>query len=958
MSLKAKFLKMSLKNQIIIAILICCILSVLYIITIFAVYILIIQELAEDRFKAYFYTTQKEILESMINFQNLYIFNYEDFIKTMIFQIALIKRIDLNMDKFDSVSKYFSIQKAENADSNESYFYYLGEEDAIYDPNDENKLKPMISVINYFREFRVPYYGDDSLFQGMLVYSNKTKKVYSKNQKFLIDFVNSYIPNNNFQEYYQNQTQIITNSCIKIFDDHLAGRNSFYDLYIGVGLVSFFNGYKITKDFSNYAHSCPYVDYKTDTFQSMRINVKSDEFFITTKLKQFYIGTILVQLSKLYDITSIMTIYPDNEVLNLVQCYALFYKLLLYLFYEKKDVDFNELFRTLLNKKFIEISAKNFTVDKCLVEFDDDNIIEYYLKKNATFFFDDYWTIDTLFIQLMENKLGKKFAISKYTYPDYFTMKLKKPQYFISSYLNVYTFMNFYCSSLYLNTKHNFYQINYLTIILSNWYFWIFIIILFIIITLNMSKEITEPLIKLKEAIEQRSFKDEKIFEYKNDDIINQLFKMCKDLFVDGDLNKCLKSKNCDEKDGMINDELYNLDLDDNNSTNYSSKRVNRLNNNLTINNEMIKNITQINIEKNNKDKQIYLYEDKPKKSSYIPPKIRSRHSSKKKQKLKKINSFNNQKWFPEKNKKDYTFTSRLLESFQNYDEEDVKMSPNNIELKNSLTPEVNKLKLNDIDKNKKMEKKEKKEEDLSLLSYEILFELGELFFTFKEKPYLKSKSIEPIKKVNNFFISNFNQKTIKNTILNNMMFKYNSYDSNEKSTQNNINTLSITKEFKLNEEENFDDKENNNNNNNKDIKKIIKRKKSKNIMYSWYANAEREGKYKFLKTKKDIYTLNLKNDLFEQEDLEENKKNAIKIDNQSIKKVSYFSINSQEKLKGVLKKESTNSSLIEGIKKIKIVKTNEDKNQKNYSTIDMVNKRKSISIKFKRKQTGKLGPG
>ena len=184
----------------------------------------------------------------------------------------------------------------------------------------------------------------------------------------------------------------------------------------------------------------------------------------------------------------------------------------------------------------------------------------------------------------MENKLGKKFAISKYTYPDYFTMKLKKPQYFISSYLNVYTFMNFYCSSLYLNTQHNFYQINYLTIILSNWYFWIFIIILFIIITLNMSKEITEPLIKLKEAIEQRSFKDEKIFEYKNDDIINQLFKMCKDLFVDGDLNKCLKSKNCDEKDGMINDELYNLDLDDNNSTNYSSKRVNRLNNNLTIN--------------------------------------------------------------------------------------------------------------------------------------------------------------------------------------------------------------------------------------------------------------------------------------------------------------------------------------------------------------------------------------
>ena len=122
--------------------------------------------------------------------------------------------------------------------------------------------------------------------------------------------------------------------------------------------------------------------------------------------------------------------------------------------------------------------------------------------------------------------------------------------------------------------------------------------------------------------------------------------------------------------------------------------------------------------------------------------------------------------------------------------------------------------------------------------------------------------------------------------------------------------------------------------------------------MYSWYVNAEKEGKFKFLKTKKDIYTLNLKNDLLEQEDLEENKTNAKKNDKKSIKKVSYFSINSQEKLKGVLKKESTNSSLIEGIKKIKIVKTDKDKN----STTDTVNKRKSISIKLKRKQTGKLG--
>ena len=956
MSLRAKFLKMSLKNQIIIAILVCCFLSVIYIIAIFVIYILIIQELAEDRFKAYFYTTQKEILESMVNFQNLYIFNYEDFIKTMVYQIALVREITLNMDEFESISQFFFIKKAENIESNESYLYYLGDVGPLNNENDENKLKPLSSIINYLLEFRIPYYGDDSLFQGILLYLNKTKRIYSNNQTFLINFVNSNMPNNSFQEYYKNQTKIMTNNCKNIFDDYFSEKNSFADLYIPEILVSLFEDYNKTKNINSYVNFCPYINYKTDIFQSIKINEKSNEFFITTKLKQYYIGNILIQLSKLYDITTITTLYPENKVLNLVQCYALFYKLLLYLFHEKKDVDFGKIYDTILNKKFIEISGMNFTIDKCLLEFNNSNdkIIRYYLNKNSSLFFNDYGTVDTLFIQLLENKLGERFAISKYTYPDYFTMKLKKPLYFISNYLNVYTFMNFYCSSLYLNNKHKFYQINYLMIILLNWFFWLSIIILLILITFHISIEVTQPLIKLKKAIEQRSFKDETIFEYKNDEIVNQLFKMCKDLFVDGDLNKCLKNKNYDEKEGIINDELYNLEIDENNSTNYSTKKNYFLNNNLTINNEMIKNITQIGIEKNNKDEQIYLYEDKPKKSIYSSSKIKTRYSSKKKQKLKKNNSFHNQKWLnlkPEKNKKDYIFTSHLLESFINDDEEDVKMSPKNSELKNSLTPDINKLKPKDVNKDKKTENKEKKEEDFSLLSYELLFELGDLFFTYKEKPYLKSKSIEPNKNANNHFINNFNEKTEKNTILNNMMFKYN---SNKRLIQNNIKTLNNSMDFVLNEEDNLEEKEENSDN--EDVRKIIKTKKPKNIMYSWYVNAGRNRKFKFLKTKKDIFTLNLKNELFEEEEnLEEIKLNKKKNDKESVKKVSYVSINSHEKIKGVLKKDFTKNSLIEGIKKIKIVKTSEDNNQKHYTSIDMINKRKRFSMKFKQLKAGKF---
>ena len=52
------------------------------------------------------------------------------------------------------------------------------------------------------------------------------------------------------------------------------------------------------------------------------------------------------------------------------------------------------------------------------------------------------------------------------------------------------------------------------------------------IIYCKIAKLITEPIYKLQEAIENNNIKDEKIFKYEYDDIINELFITCKELLT------------------------------------------------------------------------------------------------------------------------------------------------------------------------------------------------------------------------------------------------------------------------------------------------------------------------------------------------------------------------------------------------------------------------------------------
>ena len=56
-------------------------------------------------------------------------------------------------------------------------------------------------IILTFRSFRIPHYGDFQLFEGFLIYLNKTKEIYSLNFDLIYDFIKNDIGSDNLDEY-------------------------------------------------------------------------------------------------------------------------------------------------------------------------------------------------------------------------------------------------------------------------------------------------------------------------------------------------------------------------------------------------------------------------------------------------------------------------------------------------------------------------------------------------------------------------------------------------------------------------------------------------------------------------------------------------------------------------------------------------------------------------------------
>ena len=226
MAFPGKLLSLSIKTQIIWTVAIFSIISVILIFIIINLFIYEMKEENISNYIEYYYTIQKDILKNIISFQNFFLFNYEDTLKILIDQLVLnidISRYFVRSDlrnifkvsfenlNFTNISQKDIDEYIEKNDSELTIFYISNKNLFQNISLRDNILRLTFMLSNAFKSLRIPYYGDNQLFDGVIVYLNSTKKLYSSNKRFLYEFVNNEIGSNNLDDHYSNLRNNITN---------------------------------------------------------------------------------------------------------------------------------------------------------------------------------------------------------------------------------------------------------------------------------------------------------------------------------------------------------------------------------------------------------------------------------------------------------------------------------------------------------------------------------------------------------------------------------------------------------------------------------------------------------------------------------------------------------------------------------------------------------------------------
>jgi len=177
------------------------------------------------------------------------------------------------------------------------------------------------------------------------------------------------------------------------------------------------------------------------------------------------------------------------------------------------------------------------------------------------------------------NLQNSPYYYIKFTTPNYNSLKDFKSDYFILDQINYYLFASFRDGIKYTDSLRQVSLNCFYLIILIFVYIWGICLIVNILISFKVIVQLTEPLKKLKEAVESSSIKDESNFTYEYDEIINELFITCKEL-ITGKIDKS------NSENGLSNFNILSLPKD-------CQKDIeeNRYLKNLIINNDIMEQL-------------------------------------------------------------------------------------------------------------------------------------------------------------------------------------------------------------------------------------------------------------------------------------------------------------------------------------------------------------------------------
>lgn len=915
MSFPGKLLTISMKKQIAWTITIFAIISILLIYLIFNLYIYELYETSVKNHREYFYTIQKDILQNIINFQNFFLFNYEDTLKTLMCQLVIILEISnfflveedskkvytYNFEKFDYMNASHGVPI--NQSLSEERIYFMFENDSLtIDDETEVFIKMSSRIISIFKTFRIPYYGDRQLFDGMAIYLNKTKEIYSMNNTFFYNFINDEIGGEYFNEFYLNLTKVVSKAYANSVEKILADESLYPELTMEQDLLKLLREYNNSniEDIKVLAKYTPYIDYSKELIHLIKLEDTNNEVFMSAKLKTNLIDDLFLKMMEFFNLTTLIML-PDNDyVLNLKSCQALLIKLEFYMNLPKKKTNLDKL-KDQTYKNINKFKDKKVSFDKCFL--DDENVqaqeyIKNYIEQNKAHYFDIDGGYNSSFVKISNATIGSQYMVTRYTYPDYFLMERKKPRYIIPIFMNVYSFFSFYTPFKFVNEKKEYLSLNIYFITLGSWHFWVILFLIIVIIGLKLSRDITDPLIKLKKAIEQMSFNDDEIFKYKNDDIINDLFIICKELVNTDELKRSKKVNIFTEyKSTKDNENKKTEKVDKNPGVNTRGNR------NLILNNQLFEENKRISIieTKNIFNREIIIYKD----NKYLV-KSRPRNQTRKRPKVSISKQFG---------------LDAPLKTFNRYHTKgDYKVKSNIRD--NFLRNSSSEISFNEADILAK--KTKKKDNEINTLCYELLFYLGKKMFNSQNN---NSGSLNKYYKMDKSTISNNtlsngydSSKNAKYNLLEDTSNKY--YNYNEPIFENNdINYIyeekKTTRDY--------------------DKKNVLKEEYqidfNKNSLYYKYLKAKRNPINKFMYKIKKINDLEMDNDTIIQIEDEDEVPSILK----KTMRRNDNALNRLERKNKFLK----NNENIRGSQKIKNI--NVRKNIKNYN-LDEIRERHTTS--------------
>ena len=557
MSITSKFLTLSIREQLFITILILTLFSVIVILClpISFSYEILMEDYKKK--KKFFYNEYKEYIEACFYFQSFTLLKYEEIIKRFAKQMDKYTKKE---DIFDTSSTFkdtyndtYPVQDLFENDENDVNILYkycynipqicqLNEEQILDKFQDKyESLDGLIFSHDLDTRFKIPGYQTPIISSiGAVSINNGLMFGFGKEGLYnLIVNTSDYskINRTNLLLYYKNIiTEQITHANYNIRNYLDSNLFLFKDLFYKV--VDEMNGLEEREIFNipNINKTWAFIYYiKAVTGYYSTIDLANDKCYFLTcintdgeginykyyysefNLIKNYLEIISDTLSNMLNIDFIPLYSYNHTIISPAICSKFLLKQSNKMFDEK-----------ILNETFNKMHKGESGIDEC---FYDKKILDSKIKEIFKTNITHFLTIPNKIHQGLIN-LNKPYYFMKYSFPNLNPLKEFLSDYLIIDQIDFYLFAPFKEPIEYSNyIKDQYYNLFYLMIILII-YIWIICLIINMIIYCKVAKQITEPIYKLQEAIENNNIKDESVFVYEYDDIINELFITCKELLT------------------------------------------------------------------------------------------------------------------------------------------------------------------------------------------------------------------------------------------------------------------------------------------------------------------------------------------------------------------------------------------------------------------------------------------